>query len=115
MQTNKSADYRNRGNITTSTSKKMKKAQYSILHYVTGNPTETAAVHYPEIPNKHYKPLYYEGLNSVVNSMKDRFDQQPFRLFTQAEQLLLKTVGKQNVTDEWKVLESHFKGDYDAD
>ena len=72
-------------------------------------------MHYPEIPNKHYKPVYYEGLDSVVNFMKDRFDQQPFRLFTQAQQLFLKTVGKQNVTDEWKVLETHFKGDYDAD
>ena len=27
----------------------------------------------------------------------------------------MKAVGKQNVTDESKVLKTHFKGDYDAD
>ena len=29
--------------------------------------------------------------------------------------MFLKAVGKQDVTDESKVLETHFKGDYDAD
>ena len=95
--------------------RKRKKSNYSILHYVTGNPEATAAAHYPENPYDHYKPIYYEALDSIVNAIKDRLDQPTFKLFTQAEQLLLKGVGKQDVTDELKVLETHFKGDYDAD
>ena len=40
---------------------------------------------------------------------------QDFKLFTQAEQLFLKVRGRQDVTGELKVMETHFKGDYDAD
>ena len=45
----------------------------------------------------------------------DKIDQPTFKLFTQAEQLFLKVVGEQDVTDELKALETIFKGDYDAD
>lgn len=96
--------------------RKRKRPNYSILHYVTGSPEATAAAHYyPENPFEHYKPIYYEAFDSIINAIKDRFDQPTFKLFTQAEQLFLKAVGKQDITDELKVLETHFKGDYDAD
>ena len=91
------------------------KAISPILHYVTGNREKTAGTHYPENPNEHHKPIYYEVLDSTVNVIKDKFAQPTFKLFTQAEQLFLKVAGKQDVTDELKVLETHFKGDYDAD
>ena len=83
------------------------------MHYVTENPEETAAGYYPENPYDYYKPIYYEALDSIVNAIKDRFDQPTFKLFTQAGQLFLKAVGKQDVTDELKVLKIYFKGDYD--
>ena len=91
--------------------RKQRQPNYSILHYVTGNPEVTVAARYPENPYEHYKFIYYEALNSVVNAIKDTFDQPTFKLFTQAEQLFLKVVGKQDVTDELKVLETIFKGD----
>ena len=47
--------------------------------------------------------------------MKNRFDQLTFKLFTQAKQLSLKVVGKQDVTDVFKVRETNVRGDYDAD
>ena len=86
--------------------RKRRKPNYSILHYVTGNPEATPAVHYPQNPYEHYKPIYYEALNSFVNAIKDRFDQPTFKLFTQAEQLFLKSVAKQDVRDKLKVLVS---------
>ena len=61
------------------------------------------------------KSIYYEALDSIVNAIKDRFDQPTFKLFTQVEQFILKAVGKQGLTDELEVLETHFKDDYDAD
>ena len=67
--------------------RKRRKPNYSILHYVTGNPEATAAAHYPENQYEHYKLIYYEALDSAVNAIKDRFDQPAFKLFTQAEQL----------------------------
>lgn len=95
--------------------RKRRKPNYSMLHYVTGNKEATAAAYYPENPYDHYKPIYYEALDSIVNAIKDRFDQPTFKLFAQVEQLFLKAVAKQDVTDELKVLETHFKGDYDAE
>ena len=50
-----------------------------------------------------------------LNAIKDRLDQPTFQLFTQAELLFLKVMGKQDVTDELKVLEIYFKSDTDAD
>ena len=55
--------------------RKRREPNYSILHYATGNPEATAAAHYPENPYGHYKPIYYEVLDSIVNAIKDRFDQ----------------------------------------
>ena len=52
------------------------------------------AARYQENPYDYYKFIYYEALNSVVNAIKDNFDQPTFKLFTQAEQLFLKVVGK---------------------
>ena len=95
--------------------RKWRKPKRSTLDYVTENPEATAAAHNPESPYEHYKPIYYKALNSIFNTIKDKFDQPIFKLFTQAEQLFLKAVGKQNVTDELKVLEKFFQGDYDAD
>ena len=89
--------------------RKRRKPNYSILYYVTENPEATAAAHYPESPYEHYKPIYYKAFNSIFNTIKDKFDQPIFKLFTQAEQLFLKAVGKQNVTDELKVLEKFSK------
>ena len=59
--------------------------------------------------------MFFEALDAIVNAIKDRFDKPAFELFSQVEQLLLKSVGTQDVTDELKVLETHFKDDYDAE
>ena len=75
----------------------------------SGKSQATAAMN-PENLYEHYK-----ALNSIVNGIKDRFDQTTFKLFTQAKQLFLKALGIQDVTDELKVLETNFKDDYDAD
>ena len=94
--------------------RKRRKPTYSILHYVTGSPEATAAAN-PENPYEHYKPVYYKALDSIANAIKDRFDQATFKLFTQAKHLFLKALNIQDVRDELKVLETHFKDDYDAD
>ena len=95
--------------------RKQRKPNYSILHFVTGSPQATAAAHYLENPYEYYKFIYYEALDSIAHAIKDRFNQPTSKLFTQAEQLFLNAVGKQDVTHELKVLDAHFKGDYDVD
>ena len=85
--------------------RKQSKPSYSILHYVRGYPEATATAYYPKNLYEHYKPIYFDALNSTINVIKDRFHHR----FTQAEQLFLKAVSKQDVRDEVKVLEPHFK------
>ena len=91
--------------------RKQRQPNYSILCYVTGNTAAAAVVDYPENLCENYKPIYYKTLNSIVNAIKDRFDQPTFKLFTKAEHLLFKVVGKRYVTDKLKILETYFRGE----
>ena len=95
--------------------RKRKKPNYSILQYVEGNPKPTGEAYHPENAYDHFKQIYFEALDAIVNAINDRFDQPAFELFSQVEQLFLKSVKKQDVTDELKMVEKHFKNDYDEE
>ena len=95
--------------------RKRNKLNYSILQYVEGNPKPTGEAYHPENAYNHFKQIYFEALDAIVNAIKDRFDQPGFELFSQVEQLFLKSVKKQDVTDELKMVEKHFKNDYDEE
>ena len=71
--------------------------------------------HHPENVYDHFKQIYFEALDAIVNAINHRFDQPAFELFSQVEQLFLKSVKKQDVTDELKMVEKHFKNDYDEE
>ena len=92
--------------------RKRKKPNYSILQYVEGNPKPTGEAYHPENTYDHFKQIYFETLDVIVNAINDRFEQPAFELFSQVEQLFLKSVKKQDVTDELKMVEKHFKNDY---
>ena len=87
----------------------------SILQYVEGNPKPTGEAHHPENAYDHFKQIYFEALDAIVNAINDRFDQPAFELLSQVEQLFLKSIKKQDVTDELKMIEKHFKNDYDEE
>ena len=72
--------------------RKRKKPNYSILQYVEGNPRPTEDVYHPENAYDHLKQIYFEALDAIVNAINDRFDQPAFELFSQVEQLFLKSV-----------------------
>ena len=95
--------------------RKRKKANYSILQYVEGNPKPTGEAYHPENTYDHFNQIYFEALNAIVNAINDRFDQSAFELSSQVEQLFLKSVKKQDVTDELKMVEKHFKNDCDEE
>lgn len=95
--------------------RKRKRPNYSILLYVTGNPEATAPHYHPQTPYDHYKPIYFEALDSIVAAIKERFDQRAFKTFMEAEQLFLKAIKKEDITVELNTLETKFSGDYDND
>ena len=95
--------------------RKRKKPNYSILQYVKGNPKPTGGAYHPENAYDHFKQMFFQALDATVNAINDRFDQPGFELFSQVEQLFLKSVKKKDVTDELAMVEKHFKNDYDEE
>ena len=62
-----------------------------------------------------YRFIYYEGLDLLINGIKDRFQQPGYQTYSKLEGLLLKSANKQDATDELAYV-CKFYGDYlDAD
>ena len=41
-------------------------------------------------PEDYYRAIYFEALDTVVNCIKDRFDQEGYKIYSKLELLLLK-------------------------
>jgi len=93
--------------------RKRKRPNYSILQYVTGYEGPESNAHYPETPEDYFKPMYFQALDAIVNAINDRFDQPGLIKFGNVEQLLLKSIVKDDTSSELKVLKTDFGGDYD--
>ena len=94
--------------------RKRKRPHYSILQCVEGGTQSSQEKYYPDNAFDYFKPIYYEALDSIIHAIKDRFNQPAFEMYAETEQLLLKAAKKQDITDELKVLQRNFEGDYDA-
>ena len=68
---------------------------------------------YPETVVDHFKPMYMEAIDGIINSIKDRFKQPGIKVFDQVEQLFVKLIRKDSVVNEFDTLQANFKGDYD--
>ena len=51
----------------------------------------TDACH-PTTAKEHYRGLYYEVLDAIINAIQEQFDQESFKMFSSIESLLLKCV-----------------------
>ena len=78
--------------------RKRKRPNYSILNYVEGHPS--AEAHHPATVANHYRSLYYNAVDSIVQALMTRFDQPSFKVFCTMEQLLLKGIEGQDVSAE---------------
>ena len=59
----------------------------------------TADAEYFDDCKAHYRQQYYEALDIITTSIKDRFDQPGYRIYQQLQELLLKAIRKED-TDE---------------
>ena len=57
--------------------------------------------------------MYFEALDTIINAIKERFEQPAFSRFVNVEQLILKAVQMLDVSDELKILETDFSGDFE--
>ena len=86
---------------------------YSILQFVKGHKSEEP--HHPETVHAYFKAIYNEATDTIVNSIQDRFEEPGFKVFGPVEQLFLKSVNKEDHSDEIMTVLSIFRGDYDHD
>ena len=86
---------------------------YSILHFVKGHKFEE--LHCPETVHAYFKAIYSKTIDTIINSIEDRFEQPGFKVFCQVEQLFLKSINKEDQSDEIMTVKSTFSGDYNHD
>ena len=86
---------------------------YSILQFAEGHKSEEP--HHSETAHAYFKAIYNEAIDTIVNSIHDRFEQPGFKVFGQVEQLFLNFVNKEEHSDEIMTVESTFREDYDHD
>ena len=85
-------------------------SNYSILQFVEGRKSEKP--HHPETAQTYFKAIYSEAIDNIINSIQKRFEQPGFKVFGQVEQLFLKSINKEDHSDEIMTVESIFLGDY---
>ena len=74
--------------------RKRRKPIYSILQFVSGHDEKSDAVqpYYPTTVKEHFKAIYFEAIDAVHKALKERFGQPSFIIFSNVEQLLLKSI-----------------------
>jgi len=93
--------------------RKRKRPKYNILEFVEGNPSSSGEAYYPETAHAHFKAIYFEAIDVIVSSIKERFEQPAFKVFTEVEQLLLKSISKKPTEEEMKTVNASFCDDFD--
>lgn len=97
--------------------RKRKRPKYDILQYLEGyeRESEKSEPYYPETPQAYYKQIFFEALDVLASSIKERFAQPAFKILSDVEQLILKSIKKQPVDEEIKLVNEKFAGDFNKD
>ena len=95
--------------------RKRNKPNYSILQYVGDRrvSANNANAYYPTTAHQHFKVIYLEAIDSIISAIKDRFEQPSFAIFSDVEQLLLKSIKGDDYRQELANFSKVFKGDID--
>ena len=93
--------------------RKRKRPNYSILTYIEGHENGKEDYH-PNSPVDHFKQIYFDALDNIINAIKDRFDQPGYQVSSDVEQLLLKAISKESYGDELRRILETYSGDFDS-
>ena len=61
----------------------------------------TAPGDHPPTVEDHYRSIYFQTLDVVINCIESRFDQLGYRSYSRLESLLLKAASKKNFTEDF--------------
>ena len=90
--------------------RKRKEPKYSLLHYLEGYESRSEA-HYPTTPRDHYRKQFYQAIDVLISSVRDRFDQPSFLVFENLESLLIKTLKGEETWAEMKIAQEKYATD----
>ena len=71
----------------------------------------------PEYHNdevSYYRQIYFDALDYIINSIKDRFEQPDYQIYVNLENLLLKAAYEEDFEHEFMQVVTFYKGDFNA-
>ena len=68
---------------------------------------------YPSTPEDHYRQIYFEAIDLIVNCITDRFNQPGFCIYQHVESLLLKAANCKEYQSELKFVLEFYGPDLD--
>ena len=95
--------------------RKRKRPNYGSLdnYFQVDGYSNSANTYYPTTPEQYFRQKYFENLNLVISSVKDRFNQPAFTAFFKMEQLLLNIILDNNYEDELAFVFNIYNDDID--
>ena len=85
-----------------------------MVHYVNCYQIKSDA-HHPTNPQDHYREKFYQAVDVMVSSEKDRFNQPSFKVFEKLESLMIKVLNSGDTSSEVKFVKETFGTDIDVD
>lgn len=70
--------------------------------------------HFPSCVQEHYRPIYFEAIDTLATCLKDRFAQADFEMYAKLEQILVKGAKAECVDEELEECGSFYGTDFDV-
>ena len=64
-------------------------------------------------PKDHYRQIYYEGLDLIVNCIRNHFDQPGYKVYPNLQELLLKASTKEDYEEKYAFVTKFYGSDFD--
>ena len=87
--------------------RKRRVPSYSILQFVEGS-CQSEEAHHPSSPKENYRTIYYEALDCLISSLKERFTQPSFVAYEMLESILFKSFDGEDVENERKYIDTMY-------
>ena len=75
----------------------------------------SSAGHFPTTPKDHFKSVYFEAIDLIVNCIQNRFDQPGYRIYQSLETLLVKACKQEELQEHLDKVCDFYHDDFDKE
>ena len=75
----------------------------------------TSQAYFHPIPKVHYRQIYYEAIDNIINLLQYRFEQPGYQVYCKLEHLLSKACKQENFDVELQFIKSFYKDDFNEE